>query len=65
MDDIMEIVKSFEESGLIGIGKQLKMKQKHKWMDFLVCCYEHEVLFFQDICQQAKELSEKMKEQLE
>ena len=41
MDDIMEIVKSLEESGLIGIGKQLKMKQKHKWMDFLVCCYEH------------------------
>ena len=41
MDDIMEIVKSLEESGLIGIGKQLKMKQKHKWMDFLVCRYEH------------------------
>ena len=30
MDDIMEIVKSLEDFGLIGIGKQLKMKQKNK-----------------------------------
>ena len=30
MDDIMEIVKSLEDFSLIGIGKQLKMKQKNK-----------------------------------
>ena len=32
MNDIMNIVKSLEESGLlkIGVAKQLKMKQKNK-----------------------------------
>ena len=39
VNDIMKIVKSLEESGLLmeGISKQLKMKQKNKNEDFLVC----------------------------
>ena len=37
MDDIMKIVKSLEESGLLikGLVKQLKMKQKNKKLNFL------------------------------
>ena len=39
MEDIMKIVKSLEESGLLlrGIVKQLKMKQKNKKVDFSQC----------------------------
>ena len=39
MNDIMKIVKSLEESGLLikVIVKQLKMKQKNKKEDFSVC----------------------------
>ena len=39
MNDILKIVKSLEDSGLLLEGvKQLKMKQKKKKEDFLVCC---------------------------
>ena len=39
MEDIIKIVKSLEESGLLikGIMKQLKMKQKNKKVDFFPC----------------------------
>ena len=38
MEDILKIVKSLESSGLLlGVVKQLKMKQKNKKEDFLVC----------------------------
>ena len=39
MVDIMKIVKSPEESGLLKkiISKQLKMKQNNRKVDFLVC----------------------------
>ena len=39
MEDIMKIVKSLEESGLLlrGIVKQLKTKQKNKKVDFSQC----------------------------
>ena len=38
MNDIMKIVKSLEESGLVkALVKQLKMKQKNKKEDFLEC----------------------------
>ena len=39
MEDIMKIVKSPEESGLLlrGIVKQLKTKQKNKKVDFSQC----------------------------
>ena len=37
MEDIMKIVKSLEDSGLLfkGLVKQFKMKQKNKKVDFL------------------------------
>ena len=39
MNNIMKIVKSLEESGLLikGVVKQLKMKQKNKKEDFSEC----------------------------
>ena len=39
LNDIMEIVKSLEESGSLikGVSKTIKMKQKNKRVDFLVC----------------------------
>ena len=39
MNDIMKIVKSLEESGLLikGLAKQLKMKQKNKKEDLSKC----------------------------
>ena len=39
MNDIMKIVKSLEESGLLikAYAKQLKMKQKNRKEDFLEC----------------------------
>ena len=53
MEDIMKIVKSPEDSGLL--VKQLKMKQKNKKEDFLACYLVHQVQVCQEICQQAKE----------
>ena len=43
MEDIMKIVNSLEESGLLikGIVKQLKMKQKNKKEDLFQFYYEH------------------------
>ena len=43
MDDIMKIVKSLGESGLLikGVSKIIKMKPKGKKMDFLACYYVH------------------------
>ena len=40
MKDIMKIVKSLEESGLL-IKSQLKMRQRNKKADFSVCYYVH------------------------
>ena len=39
MNDIMKIVKSLKESGLLikVLGKQLKLKQKNKKANFSVC----------------------------
>ena len=39
MEDIMKIVKSLEESGLLvkKLAKQLKIKQKNKKEDFFHC----------------------------
>ena len=39
IDDIMKIIKSLDESGLLikGVSKQLKMKQNNKKEDFLAC----------------------------
>ena len=39
MKDIMKIVNSLEESGLVikKLAKQLKMKQKNKKVDFFQC----------------------------
>ena len=40
MDDIMKIVKSLEESGLLikGVNETIQVEaKKHKKMDFLVC----------------------------
>ena len=39
MNDVMKIVKSLEESGLLikAYAKQLKMKQKNRKEDFLEC----------------------------
>ena len=39
MEDIIRIVKSLEDSGLLlkGVSKQFKMKLKNKKEDFLVC----------------------------
>ena len=39
MNDIMKIVKSLKESGLLikVLGKQLKMKQKNEKANFSVC----------------------------
>ena len=39
MSDIMKIIKSLEESGLLkrALAKQLKMKHKNKKEDFSVC----------------------------
>ena len=41
MNDIMKIVKSLKESGLLKmvLVKQFKMKQKNKTVDFLECYY--------------------------
>ena len=36
MNDIMKIIKSLQESGLL-IAKQLKIKQKNKKVDFSEC----------------------------
>ena len=43
MEDIMKIVKSLEESGLLikGISEKLKMKQKNKKEDFFQYYYKH------------------------
>ena len=39
MDDILKIVKSLEDSGLLlkGVSEQYNMKLKNKEEDFLVC----------------------------
>ena len=39
MEDIMKIVKSLEDSGLLlkGVSETIKMKQKNKKEDFLEC----------------------------
>ena len=39
INDILKIVKSLEDSGLLleGVSEKLKMKQKNKRRDFLVC----------------------------
>ena len=39
IDDIIKIIKSLEESGLLEkvLAKQLKMKQSNKKGDFLAC----------------------------
>ena len=39
MEDIMKIVNSLEDSGLLlkGVSNNLKMKQKNKKVYFLVC----------------------------
>ena len=39
MEDIIKIVKSLEDSGLLlkGVSKQFRMKLKNKKEDFLVC----------------------------
>ena len=46
MDDIMKIIKSLEESGLLikGVVKQLKMKEKNKKVDLLLCDLVHLML---------------------
>ena len=43
MNDIMKIINSLEESGLLikGVSKNLKMKQKNKKVDFSVCYWVH------------------------
>ena len=43
MEDIIKIVKSLEDSGLLlkGLLKQVKMKLKNKKEDFLVCYQLH------------------------
>ena len=43
IEDIMKIVKSLEESGLLikGISEKLKMKQKNKKEDFFQYYYKH------------------------
>ena len=43
MDDIMKIVKSLKESGLLmkGVSETIKMKQKNKKVDFLTCYWVH------------------------
>ena len=43
INNILKIVKSLEDSGLLleGVRKQLKMKQKNKRRDFLVCYQAH------------------------
>ena len=37
MNDILKIIKSLEESGLLIKAKQLRTKQKNKNVDFSVC----------------------------
>ena len=40
MEDIIQIVKSLEDSGLLtkGVIETIKMKQKNKKENFLECC---------------------------
>ena len=40
LDDIIKIIKSLEESGLLikGASKTIKNEAKEKKMDFLACC---------------------------
>ena len=40
MNDIMKIIKSLEDSGILidGVTKTVKMKQKNKKADFLELC---------------------------
>ena len=43
VEEVMKIVKSLEESGLLikGVSETIKMKQKNKKVDFLACYYVH------------------------
>ena len=42
INDIMKMIKSLEESGLLIKGvREAKMKQKNKKEDFLVCTWLH------------------------
>ena len=49
-NDIMKVVKSLEESGLLiqGAIEKLKIKEKKK-VDFLLYYQEHQVLVYQEI----------------
>ena len=66
MEDIMKVVQSLKDSGLLlnDSVKQFKMKQKNKKEDFLVCYQVHQVLVHQDICQQVKESQEQVTKDL-
>ena len=43
MENILKIIKSLEDSGLLlkGITETVKMNQENKKSDFLVCYYVH------------------------
>ena len=43
VEEVMKIVKSLDESGLLikGVSETIKMKQKNKKVDFLACYYVH------------------------
>ena len=62
MNDIMKMIDSPEELGLLikakQLAKQLKIKQKNKKVGFADCYYVHQVLVNQEIYQQVKAQSE-------
>ena len=43
MQQVMKIVKSLDESGLLikGVNETIKMKQKNKKVNFLACYFVH------------------------
>ena len=43
MQQVMKIVKSLDESGLLikGVSETIKMKQKNKKVNFLACYFVH------------------------
>ena len=67
MEDIIKIVKSLEDSGLLlkGVSETIQNEAKEQkgaflpsmqYMDYLVCYQVHQVLVYQDIFQQIKKL---------
>ena len=63
MNDIMKIVKSLEDSGLLikGVSETIKNKAKEKKEDFSECYQALYVLVYWEIYYQVKEQLEQMK----